>query len=70
MLQVSGTPGFIDPLLINSGKPDVLSDGFGIGITLLMALTGLPPLDILPSCRLMMREPKEPNVCYWHLNFE
>ena len=34
--KVSGTPGFLDPLTMNSRKHSVLSDGFALGITLLM----------------------------------
>lgn len=45
-----GTPGFIDPLLSDAGTPDFfLADGFGMGKTLLMALTGQPPPPPDPS---------------------
>ena len=60
--KVSGTPGFVDPFMINSGKHSVMSDGFGIGITLLMSLTGLPGLGILSSCSPMLRAPEDPSA--------
>ena len=40
----------------------MLSDGFGMGITLLMALTGLSALDILHHCRQMLKSPDQPSV--------
>ena len=60
--KVSGTPGFVDNLMINSGSHSVLSDGFGIGITLLMSLTALPGLKIVQHCRQMIREPGQPST--------
>ena len=59
--KVSGTPGFIDPLMVNSRKHSVLSDGFALGITLLMTLVGLPALDIRRHCRNMLRFPEDPS---------
>ena len=47
--------------MINSGEHSETTDAFGMGITLLMALTGLPALKILPCCRLMLRAPDAPN---------
>ena len=56
----SGTTGFLDPLFINSGKLSATSDGFSLGIVLLMALTGLPAADILTRCRRLLKKPNEP----------
>jgi interleukin-1 receptor-associated kinase 1 len=58
---IKGTPGFLDPLLMNGLKHSEVTDGFGIGITVLMCLTGLPALEILQKCRTMMRNPTNPD---------
>ena len=43
LLGIAGTEGFIDPLLLKGGEPDYkLADGYAMGVTMLMALTGLP----------------------------
>ena len=43
---VFGTTGFIDPLLSDTQRCSPVTDGYAIGIALLMCLTGLPALDI------------------------
>jgi hypothetical protein len=41
--NLSGTPGFIDPLYINSrGQVSELTDGYALGVSLLVCLTGRP----------------------------
>ena len=37
--RVSGTPGFIDPLVSNGLEHSEQTDGFALGVTLLMMLT-------------------------------
>ena len=39
-LHLLGTPGFIDPEILNSGRYSPASDAFAMGVVLLMALTG------------------------------
>jgi len=60
--KVQGTPGFMDPLMINFGEHSVTTDSFGIGITLLMALTSLPGPRIMLHCRNMFRSHDEPST--------
>ena len=40
-----GTPGFIDPLALNSGRYSQLTDGYALGVTMLMCLTGRDALQ-------------------------
>ena len=54
---IAGTGGFLDPLLFKAGAPDYsLADGYAMGVTMLMALTGLPValngMDIEEVCEL------------------
>jgi len=59
---VKGTAGYMDPLMVNSGgRVSEVTDGFAMGITILVALTGLEAADILPRCRGMMRYPTKPS---------
>ena len=46
-----GDTGFLDPLFTLTGEQSEVTDAFGIGITILMSLTGLPGLKILQKCR-------------------
>ena len=58
---VKGTPGFMDPLMTNSGgRVSELSDGFAMGVTLLVTFTALEAADLLQRCRLMLRKPEQP----------
>mmetsp|Transcript_11933 Transcript_11933/g.20132 ORF Transcript_11933/g.20132 Transcript_11933/m.20132 type:complete len:254 (+) Transcript_11933:3-764(+) len=52
--RMLGTQGFVDPLFINGGKHSVLNDGFAAGITMLIALTGFPALNIKARCRRLL----------------
>ena len=57
---VFGTTGFIDPLLSDTQRCSPVTDGYAIGIALLMCLTGLPALDIKARCRRLLCRPDEP----------
>jgi eukaryotic-like serine/threonine-protein kinase len=56
---IKGTPGFLDPLAStnSAGHVSEVNDGFAMGITILVALTGLPATDIQPRCRQLLRNP-------------
>tara|TARA_B110000858_G_scaffold101298_1_gene116396 strand:- start:830 stop:1165 length:336 start_codon:yes stop_codon:yes gene_type:complete len=42
---VRGTPGFVDPLIVNGGQHSVFTDGYAVGVTVLMArASSLTPL--------------------------
>ena len=58
--NVQGTPGYLDPLLTNGLQHSELTDGFAAGITLLMALVGLPATGLDNQCRHMLRHPTRP----------
>ncbi|EOD12896.1 hypothetical protein EMIHUDRAFT_66979, partial [Emiliania huxleyi CCMP1516] len=38
--RIFGKPGYMDPIILNDGQASQLTDGFALGITLLVALTG------------------------------
>jgi len=62
MCAIKGTPGFLDPLATNSaGHVSEVNDGFAMGITILVALTGLPATDIQPRCRQLLCNPGRPD---------
>jgi len=44
--RVIGTPGFIDPLYTRSGKFSELTDGYAMGISLLVCVAGRPANDV------------------------
>ena len=44
------THGYLDPSMVNGGKASAATDGFAVGITLLVVLTGRSPLGIIASC--------------------
>ena len=55
---VKGTPEYMDPLILNSGgRFSELTDGFAMGVTMLVLLTRLGAADILQRCRAMLRNP-------------
>ena len=59
---VKGTPGFMDPLMTNSGGcVSEVTDGFAMGVTVLIALTGLEAVNIVPRCRHLLRSPAHPD---------
>ena len=47
-------------LSLNDGVATELTDGFAFGVTVLMALTGLPAAGIKQHCRHMLRWPGQP----------
>ena len=59
--RILGTPGFVDPLAINAGQHSELTDGYSMGITALMMLTGLPALGLREACRHIVRSPDRPD---------
>ena len=52
-----GTPGFIDPLYSDSGQFSELTDGYAMGISLLMCLTGRPAVGLLDATIDALEEP-------------
>ena len=57
---VRGTPGFVDPLITNGLQHSPLTDGFAMGITILVALVALPAVGLHERCRLMLTHPHAP----------
>jgi hypothetical protein len=51
----------MDPLLVHTGgQCSELTDGFAMGVTMLVAMVGLPAANILQPCRLWLRKPEDP----------
>ena len=48
------------PRSLHSGVATELTDGFAFGVTVLMALTGLPAAGIKQRCRHMLKWPTQP----------
>ena len=46
---------------LQRGEATVLTDAFAFGVTVLMALTGLPSADIRQRCRHMQKWPTQPS---------
>ena len=46
---------------LQSGEATVLTDAFALGVTVLMALTGLPSANIRQRCRHMQKWPTQPS---------
>ena len=46
---------------LQSGEATVLTDAFAFGVTVLMALTGLPSASIRQRCRHMQQRPTQPS---------
>uniref|UniRef100_A0A7S2C0G6 Protein kinase domain-containing protein n=1 Tax=Haptolina brevifila TaxID=156173 RepID=A0A7S2C0G6_9EUKA len=59
---VRGTPGFVDNLVVNGLQHSEATDGFALGVTLLMSLTGLPAVGLLARCNLMLRHTQQPEL--------
>ena len=49
---VKGTAAFLDPIYVQDGVATVLMDGFALGVTILVALTGQPAPGLKQRCRL------------------
>ena len=48
------------PIYLRTMQQSVLTDGFAMGITMLMALAGLPAHDLVSKCRHMLKHPMQP----------
>ena len=46
------TPGYADPIVINGGEYSALTDGFAVGMTLLVCLTNRSPIALVDRCEL------------------
>ncbi|EOD36525.1 hypothetical protein EMIHUDRAFT_226294, partial [Emiliania huxleyi CCMP1516] len=55
--RIFGKPGYIDPIVLNDGQASQLTDGFALGITLLVSLTGRGALGLLNACDGALEEP-------------
>lgn len=58
-----GTAGFLDPLYANTGQYSQLTDGFAMGVTLLVVLTGRPALEAMESCEGALEDPSLAPTC-------
>ena len=47
---------------MNDGVYSELTDGYAVGISVLMVLTGLPALSLINQCRHMLRRPDQPST--------
>jgi hypothetical protein len=74
--MVWGTPYYIAPEKLRSQSEDFRSDMYSLGATLVHALTGRPPADVLPPetppvvSRMMAKDPSERYDSYDVLIFE
>ena len=57
--EICGTKGYIDPASNNSNQLAPSMDAFSLGITLLVVITGLAPINISKTCRPMLHDPDE-----------
>ncbi|EOD04404.1 hypothetical protein EMIHUDRAFT_453901 [Emiliania huxleyi CCMP1516] len=55
--RIFGKPGYMDPIISLDGQASQLTDGFALGITLLVALTGRGALGLLNECYDALEEP-------------
>jgi serine/threonine protein kinase len=44
------TPGFADPIVINGGEYSAITDGYAVGMTLLVCLTNRSPIALIDRC--------------------
>ena len=56
-----GTPGYLDPLMMNELVHSEVTDGYAAGITMLVTLTGKPAVGLHAQCRSMLRFPDSPD---------
>ena len=56
-LNVIGTPGFIDPLYAESGRISETTDGYALGISILMCLTSKPAIGLLDLAADALEDP-------------
>ena len=52
-----GTPGFIDPLYTETGQFSEITDGYALGISLLMCLSGRSAVGLLEHCADALEDP-------------
>ena len=57
-----GTAGYVDPLYANTGHYSQMTDGYALGISLLVCLTGKPALEALDASEGMLEEPSRSDV--------
>ena len=58
--QVQGTAGYIDPLITNGLQHSVLTDGYAMGVTILVALTGQSAIGLRKTCKALLKHPSSP----------
>ena len=58
-----GTAGFVDPLYANSGQYSQLTDGYAMGMTLLVCLTSRPALEALDAAEGALELPRLAHTC-------
>mmetsp|Transcript_35316 Transcript_35316/g.103490 ORF Transcript_35316/g.103490 Transcript_35316/m.103490 type:complete len:95 (-) Transcript_35316:877-1161(-) len=54
------TRGYLDPSVIEGGEYCAATDGWALGITMLVALTGRSPLSIINKCEEVRPPPRSP----------
>ena len=57
--HVQGSPGYIDPLYINSGRVSETTDGYALGVTMLVCMTQRPATDgpLTEACAELLASP-------------
>ena len=60
-----GTRDFIDPLYAqpgseHSGKASAMTDGYALGVTILLTMTGLSSTGLVPRCKDLLMHPDDP----------
>ena len=60
-----GTKAFLDPLYVqpgseHSGRASEMTDGYAMGLTTLVTVTGLGPTGLVHQCRHMLMNPDDP----------
>ena len=58
--HVQGTPGYLDPLITNGLQHSTLTDGYAMGITMLVALTGQSAIGLKKTCKALLKHPTSP----------
>jgi hypothetical protein len=58
--HVQGTAGYLDPLIVNGLQHSTLTDGYAMGITMLVALTGQSAIGLMKTCKALLKHPTSP----------
>jgi serine/threonine protein kinase len=58
--HVQGTAGYLDPLITNGLQHSTLTDGYAMGITMLVALTGQSAIGLKKTCKALLKHPQSP----------